>query len=259
MTTNKNPFDTISANLYTAYRPKWDGNFVKEILSKHLSSGAYIFEPGAGTGLLTDILLDYPFFVWASDPSPLFINALANKKHENLKNLHYGLAEDVQFILPQKIDAIVTGNAQHWFAQDKNHSQLIENRWQKVIKNDARLIIFFLKMNEQENFVLELDQLLERHSQLYKTVKFPITDYDSFTSSSFTSYTRYNFTTEEKKFYFPINNFDFFMNWLESHSFFEKKETDSQLMKALYEFYNLNLEKGNLNIPYRIFAHIAKL
>jgi SAM-dependent methyltransferase len=101
-------FGSVAAD-YAALRPSYPAQAVAFLLGER---PLRVLDLGAGTGLLTDVLLDAGHDVVAVDPSAAMLAHLS-ARHPGVET-RVGAAEEIP-VRDGSVDAVVAGQAAHWF------------------------------------------------------------------------------------------------------------------------------------------------
>ncbi|MDO4534605.1 MAG: methyltransferase domain-containing protein [Clostridium perfringens] len=107
-------------NSYSKYRPSYPKKYIDYLIKENnLNKDSLVFDVGAGTGILTEILLKRGLNVTAVEPNldmGIFIRDL-KRKYTNLQFIN-SLAENINHN-KKEIDLITVVQAFHWFNVDK--------------------------------------------------------------------------------------------------------------------------------------------
>jgi SAM-dependent methyltransferase len=117
-TQRRTSFGSVAAD-YAAHRPGYPADAVAFLLPG--GRPLRVLDLGAGTGLLTDVLLAAGHEVVAADPSPAMLDQF-RARHPGVP-VHVGGAEAIP--LPDgAVDAVVAGQAAHWFDPEPAAAEL---------------------------------------------------------------------------------------------------------------------------------------
>jgi SAM-dependent methyltransferase len=152
---------------YVRYRPSYPSQ-VEELLKERcgLSSASRVADLGAGTGILTAMLLQTGAEVWGVEPNAS-MRAAAERLLGSQPRFHSiaGSAEDTM-LATASVDLITAGQSFHWF--DVAHTRvelariLVRDGWVALIWND--------RPRSATPFLAGYDELLRRHAPEYAPV-----------------------------------------------------------------------------------------
>jgi len=151
---------------YVKYRPTYPKEIISFLQERYgLSIDKTIADIGAGTGISTTLFLHAGYAVFAVEPN----EAMRNKAIELLgKEARFaavaGTAEHSN-LAPQSIDAIVVGQAFHWFDM-----QLSKVEFKRVLKENGLLILIWNERQTTSDFEKKYDQLIVDHGIDYVKV-----------------------------------------------------------------------------------------
>lgn len=136
MTDPARSFGTVAAS-YDRGRPTYPREAIEWALG---SRPLTVLELGAGTGKLTEVLIELGHDVFATEPDEQMLDLLSAKLPDARATV--GSAEEIP-VGDQTYDAVVVGQAFHWFDQE---AALVEIS--RVLKPGGRLVVLW---NERDN------------------------------------------------------------------------------------------------------------
>jgi SAM-dependent methyltransferase len=146
---------TNKADNYVKYRPSYPKEFI-DYLSNEAGVGkdSIVADMGAGTGILTKLLLDRVKSVFAVEPN-LQMRQACEKYCGDCKNFTAvdGTAETTS--LPDKsVDFITVAQAFHWFDRDKAGSE-----FRRILKPGGKVVLVWNSRISSSEFIIENDEL----------------------------------------------------------------------------------------------------
>ena len=150
---------------YARYRPGYPDELVRYLTEKGIGSGSIVCDIGAGTGLLSRILIDIAGRVIAVEPNRDMLDAADRSLSAfgNYKSLP-GSGENT-LMEDGSVDAITVAQAFHWFDREK-----CKKEFKRILKPGGT--VFLIRNNRIKNtpFLKEYDDLLYRFGTDYRTV-----------------------------------------------------------------------------------------
>lgn len=131
---------TGKAKVYDKYRTNYASKCVEDIIkTKNINKETIIADIGAGTGKLTEQLLENGVKVIAVEPNKDMINVAKENlsKHNELIEFKQESAEDTK-IEDNSVDIIVVAQAFHWF--DK---EVFKKECKRILKKDGIIAIMW--------------------------------------------------------------------------------------------------------------------
>jgi SAM-dependent methyltransferase len=140
------------ADAYHQFRPTYPLAAVQWALG---APPLHVVEVGAGTGLMTEVLLAAGHRVTAVEPDPGMRAHLASSRHPRL-TVVAGSAEELP-VDDGAADAVVTAQAFHWFDLDRAVPELA-----RVLAPDGVLAVVWNVRNDDVAWVDEMSQIVGR-------------------------------------------------------------------------------------------------
>ncbi|WGL52818.1 class I SAM-dependent methyltransferase [Nocardioides sp. BP30] len=116
-----------------------------------------VLELGAGTGKLTEVLLDLGHDVFATEPDEKMLDVLSTKLPDVRATV--GTAEQIP-AGDQQYDAVIAGQAFHWFDQVAALQEI-----SRVLAPGGRLVLLWNQRDERIPWVRRLGRLIGRQEQ----------------------------------------------------------------------------------------------
>lgn len=146
-------FGSVAAD-YAAQRPSYPAEAVAFLLGDR---PLRVLDLGAGTGLLTDVLLDAGHDVVAVDPSAEMLAQLS-ARHPAVE-IHVGAAEEIP-VPDGAVDAVVAGQAAHWFDVGPAAAEM-----RRVLRPGGVVGLVWNARDQSVPWVAALDELLADESR----------------------------------------------------------------------------------------------
>jgi SAM-dependent methyltransferase len=140
------------ADAYDRYRPSYPTEAITWALGNGLVE---VCELGAGTGLMTDVLLTAGHRVTAVEPDPGMVEQLRGRKSARL-TVELGGAEEIP--LPDRsVDAVLAAQAFHWFDLPRAVPEMA-----RVLRPGGRLVIVWNVRDDDEPWVSDMSRIVGR-------------------------------------------------------------------------------------------------
>ncbi|AXY75529.1 class I SAM-dependent methyltransferase [Paraflavitalea soli] len=151
---------------YVKYRPQYPVELVTYLQEQFaLWPGKVIADIGAGTGISTALFLQVAYEVWAVEPN----EAMLTKAKELLGHFpafHPVLATAENTTLQnESIDAIIAGQAFHWF-----HVEKCKLEFKRILKAKGLVVLMWNERNTRSAFEIDYDALIVKHARDYVKV-----------------------------------------------------------------------------------------
>ncbi|KAK8255456.1 S-adenosyl-L-methionine-dependent methyltransferase [Phyllosticta capitalensis] len=127
--------DSYAHSTYAALRPTYPKHLYDKILSYHQGPRITALDLGCGPGIVTRDVASSFLNVTGVDPSPGMISQAEQlSPPDKFPNVHYrhGAAETLDFAADGSIDAVVSGEAAHWFDYERLWPEL-----HRVLRRDG--------------------------------------------------------------------------------------------------------------------------
>lgn len=145
-------------NNYSKYRPSYPKEYIHYLIKEsNLNKDSLVFDVGAGTGILTEILAKRGLRVMAVEPNldmAIFIKDLT-KKYSNLKFIN-SIAEDINYN-KKDVDLITVAQAFHWFDVTKFKKQC-----KKILKDSGKVALLWNIRDENHEIIKESFDICKR-------------------------------------------------------------------------------------------------
>jgi len=164
------------AEAYAKYRPSYPREIVDLLYAEcGLTREAVLADVGSGTGILSELLLQNGFQVYAVEPNQNMREAAERllASYPRFKSVP-GTAEDTT-LADHSVDLITAGQAFHWFDQARAAREFLRilrpEGWVALIWNERRLETSdFLRAIEELLVRFGTDYLQVRHENVYKDI-----------------------------------------------------------------------------------------
>ncbi|QYK52855.1 MAG: methyltransferase domain-containing protein [Fimbriimonadaceae bacterium] len=145
------------ASAYSTARPTYPQECLNQIVRyTGLTPDARVFDTGAGTGLFTQLLLNYFDKVTLVEPNDdMRANALKNLPSERIDSV-CATAESFEST-PHSVDLITAAQAFHWFDRDA-----VKVHWRTILKPTGYVALVWNERTESTPFAQEFTAFLHR-------------------------------------------------------------------------------------------------
>ena len=151
-------------NSYSKYRPSYPKEYIDYLVKENnLNRDSKVFDVGAGTGILTEILIKRGLKVTAIEPNldmAIFIEELT-KEYSNL-NFIKSLAEDINYN-KKDVDLITVAQAFHWFDVARFNSQC-----KKILKDSGKVALLWNIRDGNDEIIKESFNICKRLCKNFK-------------------------------------------------------------------------------------------
>ena len=152
---------TNKADLYSKYRPSYAIEFIREMVKRGiLKEDKVVLDVGAGTGILTKMLVETGAKVMVAEPNDSMREQLKSYLSNDNVAISDGKAENLKGIEDNSIDAIFVGQAFHWF-----DPVLFKKECLRVLKKNNNVILVW---NKKASGEMEKDR--KRIVEKYRSV-----------------------------------------------------------------------------------------
>lgn len=141
------------ADLYAASRPGYPADAVRWVAAPRTRD---VLDLGAGTGKLTEVLVDAGYAVTAVEPLPQMLDRLRIGGVRCVA----GRAERIP-LRDRSFDAVFAGQAFHWFQPDQALPEIA-----RVLRPGGRLGLLWNLLDTSVSWVAELAAILHEHPRL---------------------------------------------------------------------------------------------
>jgi ubiquinone/menaquinone biosynthesis C-methylase UbiE len=237
---------------YVKWRPNYPQKIVKDLQNEYrLSTDKVVADIGSGTGISSELFLKDGYAVIGVEP-----NEAMRERSKELLNKYSsyttvdGTAEKTTLV-NKSVDAIVAGQAFHWFDQAKTRVE-----FQRILKQDGIVILLWNERLAGTDFAKEYDQFIIDHGKEYVKL-----DHRNVNAEQIASF--FSPGTCKLKIYKnqQVFNFDGLKGRLLSSSYMptETDENYETLLSALKQLYEKHNENGRVQIDYDTKVYIGSL
>jgi SAM-dependent methyltransferase len=148
---------------YVKYRPGYPAEILDYLQTEgNLTSKAIIADIGSGTGISTEMFLMAAYEVFAVEPNAeMREKATALLGHYEKYHEIHGTAEQTG-LLPESIDAIIAGQAFHWF-----DAAAAKTEFSRILKPEGLIVLMWNERLTTSEFEVKYDQLIIKHGKDY--------------------------------------------------------------------------------------------
>lgn len=162
---------------YTKYRPSYPDVAVEWVLREaHIQPQDAIADVGAGTGIMSGLLLRHGAHVYAVEPDPV-MRAAAEAAHGGFKNYHSvdGTAESTK-LADESVKLVTVAQAFHWF-----DFVAAKHEFARILKPDGRVALFWnTRRSEANPFHQDYEAFFRTHGTDYREVSHTRIDSQAF-------------------------------------------------------------------------------
>lgn len=155
---------TEQSELYDDFRPRYP-HTLGALLKKLAPGASLVCDLGAGTGILTEHLVDNFQSVIAVEPNPKMLS-VAMKKFSSRQNFStfQGRAEDLE-LMDRTVDLFTAGQSFHWFENEKTRDTF------KKLGSKGAKFAFVWNIRSSESEVMKLTQdIINKYSNEYSKI-----------------------------------------------------------------------------------------
>lgn len=163
---------------YVKYRPGYPKEIIIYLQDVYgLDKGKVIADIGAGTGISTALFLNSGYQVFAVEPNL----EMRNKAIELLSSFQNfkAIAGSAEYtgLETGSIDAVVAGQAFHWFDRDKARTE-----FNRILKAEGLTVLIWNERKSVSAFEIAYDQFIVKHSVDYTEVDHRKVDMETLTA-----------------------------------------------------------------------------
>jgi SAM-dependent methyltransferase len=163
MVTNSTERFSNRVDDYVRYRPDYPVDVLKYLEDRFgLNTGKIIADIGSGTGISTALFLRAGYTVVAVEPN----KEMREKSVELLQHFPgftaIGATAEHTGIRDSAVDAIIAGQAFHWFDAEK-----AKNEFRRILRADGIVALIWNERKTVSPFETEYDELIVRHGKDY--------------------------------------------------------------------------------------------
>lgn len=152
---------------YIRYRPSYPSELLTFLRDEcELKQGATIADVGAGTGILTRLLLDQGFQVQAVEPNDAMRQAMDQSIKANSSYLSFGGSAENTELSDQSVDAITVAQAFHWF--DPKPTRI---EFQRILKPNSPVFLMWNSRQTDDPFNLAYEELVSGFGTDYRVTR----------------------------------------------------------------------------------------
>lgn len=151
---------------YIRYRPGYPTEIVTYLQQHYdLMPGNLIADIGAGTGISTKLFLDAGYKVIAVEPNREMHDAAVALLKDRIDFSTTGGTAEATELDDHSVDAIVAGQAFHWFDREKAKAEFV-----RVLKHKGVVALIWNERLTQTGFEDAYEALIRRHARDYVNV-----------------------------------------------------------------------------------------
>lgn len=152
---------------YARYRPGYPAAALDHLQAGcHVPQGGEIADLGSGTGLLTSQLLDRGFRVFAIEPNREMRGAAEKRLAQQPRFVSIAGSAEATTLADASVDAIVAGQAFHWFDQPRASSE-----FRRILRPGGPVVLLWnYRKLEATPFLAAYEALLHRYCPDYAEI-----------------------------------------------------------------------------------------
>jgi SAM-dependent methyltransferase len=151
---------------YVRYRPGYPAAIITYLQQEHhLTPGSLVADIGAGTGISAKLFLDAGYKVIAVEPNKEMHDAAVALLKDSIDFSTTGGTAEATELDDHSVDAIVAGQAFHWFDREQAKAEFA-----RVLKNKGLVVLIWNERLTQPGFEQEYEALIHRHARDYTAV-----------------------------------------------------------------------------------------
>ncbi|MDE7322645.1 MAG: class I SAM-dependent methyltransferase [Lachnospiraceae bacterium] len=158
---NENIFVGVS-EIYAKYRPDYPASLMNYLKYIGLNSDSIVADIGAGTGILTNHLLNLCAKVYAIEPNDDMRN-ISEKTHNGNPKFHAinATAENTT-LSNNSVDFITAAQSFHWFDKQAFRAECL-----RILKPCGKIILIWNRRDETNTMVQEIDAISHKYCPLF--------------------------------------------------------------------------------------------
>ncbi len=151
---------------YVKYRPQYPLEILTHLQEQFgLLRGKVIADIGAGTGISSAMFLQAGYEVWAVEPNEAML-AKASELLSHFPGFHpVQAAAESTTLQNESMDAIIAGQAFHWFDVEK-----CKIEFKRILKEKGLVVLMWNERNMRSPFEKDYDALIVKHASDYVKV-----------------------------------------------------------------------------------------
>lgn len=151
------------ADLYSKNRPSYSENFIKCLKEQlKFSSNSICADIGAGTGKLTEILLNNFNTVYAIEPNTQMLEKCKNNLSNYSNVIFKNDSAELIHVRDNSFDFITVAQAFHLF-----NSKTVCKEFKRILKPNGKVIIVYNMKNHNSKLFLENEMVLKKYCPSY--------------------------------------------------------------------------------------------
>jgi len=151
---------------YIKYRPGYPAEIPTYLQQEYgLAHGSLIADIGAGTGISSKLFLDAGYKVIAVEPNQEMHDAAVSLLKDRIDFSTTGGTAEATELDTESVDAIVAGQAFHWFDREKARAEFA-----RILKKHGIVVLIWNERLQQSAFEQEYDALIRKHARDYVQV-----------------------------------------------------------------------------------------
>lgn len=210
----------------------------------------FVADVGAGTGLFTQLLVDYGYKVYAVEPNAQ-MRQIAETRLSHFPNFISveGSSEDTH-LESNKFDLITVAHAFHWFDKEKAKAE-----FKRILKIDGKVAILWnRRVTNSTPFMQDYEKILVKYTN-YKHINFEVSDYSQMNYLFNSVYKKKDFSHSQ------ILDFDQLLGRLKSSSKFPSFTTteDSQILTDIKDLFYKHETNGTVELILNTVVYYGRL
>ena len=237
---------------YVKYRPGYPAEIINYLQEEYfLSPDKTIADIGAGTGISSELFLDAGYHVTAVEPNKeMREKSIELLGSDPLFKAVDGTAERTT-LSDNMMDAIVAGQAFHWFDEDKSKTE-----FQRILRQNGIVVLIWNERKMSSDFEKDYEALILKHARDYKQVAHRNIDERHIARFFHPAPFRLKVFSNQQSF-----DFDGLLGRLLSSSYMPGRNEDGfkQMNDDLLKLFNRYRENGLIHIGYDAKVYAGRL
>ena len=158
---NEEIFDGMG-ELYAKYRPSYPTSMIEYFKHIGLNESSIVADIGAGTGILTSLLLKSCAKVYAVEPNNDMRKEAERSYGDNPRYFSINATAENTTLPDNSIDFITAAQSFHWF-----NRQVFKVECQRILRTNGKVILIWNRRDETSQIVQDIDAISRKYCPLF--------------------------------------------------------------------------------------------